>query len=444
MGFFDDRSALAFRVSPGSFGGDPTGATDATSAVEAAVAALLNHTRSLPKMASGITNAGGAMLDLAGGAFLISRPVVLPTFLGNFRIGGSGTLRASPSFPASRYLIEIGSSDPAICKPHDQQRVCNEFVTISDVFLDAAHVAAGGISVSMTMGTTITNSFVTGFTTAGILVEEGHETMVSEAWLAEDYWSGGGKGARRTCDKSVNGRGSVGILINGQDNIVSDVIIFDFTCLGVWVNGAANLLTGVHSWNGGGVAISINGTYDVQDRVVDCYLDYSTLEIVNPQFVLVQGNFFLDTHLELRTTGGKPAANLEVRENIYSLNQYGGNASVVVAPGAVCGRGVVVEDEINAKQGGGTQRILQTRVRKSQDSGKSGPVRSFVLDFSADLLFGSIDWVSYALEVDPSSTENSAARALSHWSVRLNGTAVKVASAPVSGTVHMEVAECSR
>ena len=34
----------------------------------------------------------------------------------------------------------------------------------------------------MTMGTTITNSFVTGFTTAGILVEEGHETMVSEAW----------------------------------------------------------------------------------------------------------------------------------------------------------------------------------------------------------------------------------------------------------------------
>ena len=133
-----------------------------------------------------------------------------------------------------------------------------------------------------------------------------------------------------------------------------------------------------------------------------------------------------------------------MRENIYSLNLYGGNASVVITRGSLwpwCDSG----NEINAKQGG-AQRILQTRVRKSQDSGKTGPVRSFVLDFSADLLFGSIDWVSYALEVDPSSTENSeggggAAVPVSHWSVRLNGTAVKVVtSAPrVSGTVHMDV-----
>ena len=120
--------------------------------------------------------------------------------------------------------------------------------------------------------------------------------------------------------------------------------------------------------NGGGVAISINGIRCAGPRrrllpglfySGDC----------KPQFVLVQGKF--SGHAPgVKTTGGKPAANLEVRENIYSLNQYGGNASVVVAPGAVCGRGVVVEDEINAKQGGGTQRILQTRVRKSQTAGR--------------------------------------------------------------------------
>ena len=142
---------------------------------------------------------------------------------------------------------------------------------------------------------------------------------------------------------------------------------------------------------------------------------------------------------------------------------------------------MVVEDEINAKQGGGTQRTLQTLSCKSQTAGRvAGP--PLVLDFSADLLFGSIDWVSYA-EVDPSSTENSEGGGgaavpvalvgaaerhggqggnkrpclgtvhgggrgtdlVSHWSARLNGTAVKVAQKrSVSGTVHMEVAECSR
>ena len=41
----------------------------------------------------------------------------------------------------------------------------------------------------MTMGTTVSNSFFVGFNQAGIMVDQGHETMVSECWLAEYYWS---------------------------------------------------------------------------------------------------------------------------------------------------------------------------------------------------------------------------------------------------------------
>ena len=73
-----------------------------------------------------------------------------------------------------------------------------------------------------------------------------------------------------------------GVSLNGEDNYVNNVIIFDFTCLGVLVNGAATTLDGVHSWNGGGVAIDINGSYDIQDRVINCYLDYSTLQVRIP------------------------------------------------------------------------------------------------------------------------------------------------------------------
>ena len=294
--------------------------------------ALLNHTSAAAyPMASGIANMGGATLDLAGGIYQISAPVVVPTFVGNVRIAGGGTLRAGPSFPANRHLIEIGGvkTGAGACVPKDGQNVCNEFITISDVFLDAAHVAAGGVHVAMTMGTTVTNSFVTGFHGAGILVDQGHETMVTDCWIAEFYWSE--KHEKAACAAhfpSTNWTaGSVGITINGEDNLVTDVIIFDFTCVGILVNGAANLLTGVHSWNGGGVAISINGTYDVQDRVVDCYLDYSVLKIVNPLFVLVQGNFFYETHAEL--VG--PVTQLVMRENTCVGSGAWGVGRVVLA-----------------------------------------------------------------------------------------------------------------
>ena len=429
-------NSYRFTATPEEYGGDPTGSMDSTAAVKAAVEALLNRTASsIPPMASGIVNVGGASLDLAGGAYLISQPVQVPSYVGNFHIGGGGTLLASKTFPEDKYLIEIGSKET--CQPKDNQKVCNEYITVSDIFLDAAHTSAGGIHVVMTMGTTVTNSFVTGFNRVGILIDQGHETMVSECWVAEYYWSE--NHPKEECSSSS---GSVGILINGQDNIVSDVIIFDFTCLGVRVNGAANLLHGVHSWNGGGTAISVNGSYDIQDRVIDCYLDYSTLEIVQPRYVLVQGNFFYNAHTTLVPSSGgdQPVAWLTMKDNIYSLNQYGGNKSVVVPMGTKCML-VDIVDEINANQGKrDSSTVLQTRLKRSiQLDGRSGGQTEYVFNFANRLIFGNIDWVSYTL------VQNDGYESIvSHVAHRVNGTAIKVVlSRPVAGTLYMEVAECT-
>ena len=123
--------------------------------------------------------------------------------------------------------------------------------------------------------------------------------------------------------------------LNGEDNYLTDVIVFDGgQRSGVLVNGAATLLQGVHSWGG---TIMINGrlctthsqslfrwlfagaeransriadsilarqaqdstsklkqarlcillcepgTYDIQDRILGCYIDYNTLQVFNPQ-----------------------------------------------------------------------------------------------------------------------------------------------------------------
>lgn len=242
------------------------------------------------------------------------------------------------------------------------------------------------------------------------------------------------------------------MLLNGEDNYVNNVIIFDFTCLGVLVNGAASLLDGVHSWNGGGVAIAINGSYDIQDRVVNCYLDYSVLEIVKPSMNLVQGNFFYNAHAVLQV-GLSEVANFVSRDNIFSLGTYGGTEAYVIeaSDGWLRSRcaGVAVEDDVDGWQGSASghaaTHIRGTRVRRSLALTEA---TEWVFELSGSLLFGSIDSVMYSVVLDGpdgAAPRGSAAVAPGHVAYQLNGTTVKVVTdTPVSATVHLEVAECTR
>jgi hypothetical protein len=177
---------------PADFGADPTGAKDSTQALQAAMQALLASRGPRHAMASNITDLGGATLDLSGGSYLISAPLVIPPLYGNAQIIG-GTLRASAAFPPERFLVEIGS---ATCVPRlpsgqaDVQGSCGQFFNLNEILFDAAHVAAGGVSVSKTMGTTIgPATFFTGFTQAGVRVNGGHEVMIQQAWFCECEWS---------------------------------------------------------------------------------------------------------------------------------------------------------------------------------------------------------------------------------------------------------------
>lgn len=60
-----------------SYGADPTGKTDSTNAIIAAVTDALNGPSSGFLM-NGIVNLGGARIDLDGGNYLISRPIQFP------------------------------------------------------------------------------------------------------------------------------------------------------------------------------------------------------------------------------------------------------------------------------------------------------------------------------------------------------------------------------
>jgi hypothetical protein len=123
----------------------------------------------------------------------------------------------------------------------------------------------------------------------------------------------------------------------------------------------------------------------------DSYLDYSVLQIVNPKFILVEGNFFYNAHAEL---AGPTVGQLIMRGNIYSLDQRSGNNSIAIQKGATCNK-VSIENYINGEQAEGLVAFVrQTRVRRSLS--QKGALEWW-FNFENDLVFGQIDSILYLL-----------------------------------------------
>jgi len=415
-------SAAPRIIDPTAFGADPTGKTDSTAAFTRAVAALLSTKAVAPHaMAAHIKDLGGATLDLGGGQYLLSAPVVIPPMYGNLHVS-DGTLRASPTFPDNRWLVEIGSATECFPKlPNgqpDTQGCCNEFVGIESVLFDAGFTAAGGVRVAKTMGATIGPSvFFTGFTSVGIRVDNGHEAIISDAWLAECYWS-----ENTMCTAPGRNSTSIGIQINGNDHYLDNVIVFDWTKTGVEINGAANILTAVHTWNGGGVGIALGNTQSAygghQNRILGCYLDYNTLDLYDPSSTVVESTFFLATHAVLHAVQGS------VSGLIFRYNTYTTPESIVLDGAFPHPKNVRIADEIGAAKA--------TTATKSLT--QSGAPR-WVFNFTAELLFPRIEQVTYSVVSDSKVFFNHLART-PNWTQVVVETSV-----PVTATVVVTAAQ---
>ena len=408
-------SRTPLTLSPLDYGADPSGKLDSTMAFANLMYDLLYASPRGRSMAANITNLGGVTLDLQGGQYLISAPIIIPPFFGNIHIT-DGSLQASttPSFPKDRWLIEIGDDDQ--CRPvtpdgkDDPQKSCNEFIDVTNVLLDANFVAAGGIRVSKVMGTTLQEVFVTGFVTSGIHISNGHEVMISNAWLAECYWS-----TNAYCRKTNST--SVGIVVDGMDHYITNTIVFDYAKVGVMISKPACLLVGVHTWNGGGHGIDIL-THSV--RLIGCYLDFETLNLWNPRDILVESTFFYYGHTVLHASG----PNSIVDGLIMRFNHYNTNQSVILDGSFDVVSSVSIQEEVD---------WVRT-TRASRRLTKSGAME-WTFDFTAQLIFPTIDFVSYSV------VSNNIHSGLSYMATQPNGTLVVniVASEPVDATVYITV-----
>jgi hypothetical protein len=372
-------------------------------------------------MAANITNLGGVTIDLQGGHYLISEPIRIPPFYGNIHITGGSLQASTTTFPGDHWLVEIGNDEQ--CQPvtpdgkPDPQKSCTEFVDVTNVLLDANFVAAGGIRVSKAMGTTLHEVFVTGFVQAGIQISNGHEVMISNAWLAECYWS-----TNAYC-RQTNSQ-SIGIVVDGMDHYITNTIVFDYAKVGVSIHQPANLLVGVHTWNGGGHGI------DVQShtiRLIGCYLDFQTLNLWNPRDILVESTFFYYGHTVLHASGQDSLVDgLVMRFNHYNTNQ-----SVILDGTFDQVHSVSIQDEVGW--------VKTTKVsRRLRLSGAT----EWTFDFTEQLLFPTIDFVSYSVV----STGSNNPPGVSYMVTQPNGTlaVTVISSEPMDATVYVTVEQGGR
>jgi hypothetical protein len=72
----------------------------------------------------------------------------------------------------------------------------------------------------------------------------GHEVELHESWVGSCWYT-----PPSACWLNASALGNtVGVLINGNDHLLNQVVVFA-GLVGVEVNGAANILTTVHTWN---------------------------------------------------------------------------------------------------------------------------------------------------------------------------------------------------
>ncbi|KAF6175067.1 hypothetical protein GIB67_038980, partial [Kingdonia uniflora] len=219
----------------------------------------------------------------------------------NYQIHG-GTLRASDDFSTIRYLIKLSTSASSALStnkgkkqsahsPMEENLFVSSYtyedITIKDVMLDSNY-RGGGISVINSLRTTIDNCCIVHFTTNGVLVQSGHETYIRNLFLGQHITAGR--------DHNVRNFSGTGINLMGNDNAVTDVIIFSVQ-IGVMVSGQANVLTRVHcynkatGWGGTGIYLRLPGL--TQTHIINCYMDYTGIVVEDPVQLHISSSFFL-------------------------------------------------------------------------------------------------------------------------------------------------------
>ncbi|GAY58160.1 hypothetical protein CUMW_185000 [Citrus unshiu] len=361
------------------YGADPTGRSDSTDALEQAIVDAFTSPVD-GHLNEGVPNLGGSEVHLDGGTYMISQ------------------LRSSSSSPLY------------------------EYITLKELMLDS-NFRGGGIAIINSIRTTVDNCYISHFTTTGISIQDGHETYIRNSFIGQHINIGG--------DDREKDFSGIGINITGNDNAVTDVVIFSAS-IGVMVQGQANMLTGIHCYNKatalGGTGIYIRAPGLTQTRVVNCYLDFTGIVAEDPVQLHVTGSFFLGNAFILLKSVKGVASGVNIVDNMFA-GDYTGVPIVKLdqsnAPFKTVDQVVIERNNVRGM-------VLKSTVARGS-LWKNGT--TWTLDFSKVLLFPNlIPHVHYALHAgSASSFPRHILRSVSRNRVTVQTDVV------VSATVHVSV-----
>ncbi|KAL5541435.1 hypothetical protein UlMin_043485 [Ulmus minor] len=378
---------------PIGYGADPTGEDDSTEAMLRTLDDVFELQTGL-ELLPGIKDLGGVVIDLQGGNYKISQPIRFPSGGGNLVVK-EGTLRASDTFPGNRHLVELWSENSVKVEkssPHDptganfQTEIFYEDITFRDILFDSSQ-RGGGIFVVNSVRIRINNCFFLHFTTQGILVQNGHETFISNSFLGQHSTIGGDEGEKYFSGTAID--------LESNDNSITDVSIFS-AAIGIVLRGQANMVTGVHCYNKatgfGGIGILVKLAGISQTRIDNCYLDFTAIVMEDPVQVHVTNGFFLgDANIVLKSVKGQ-ILGLNIVDNMFDGSpNY--KTPIVKLDGAFTNIDQVVIDRNNV-----IGMSLKSTVGKLVVGGVGS---KWIADFSPLLLFPDrINYFQYSFYVE--------------------------------------------
>eukprot|EP00039_Didymoeca_costata_P012854 m.187226 g.187226 ORF g.187226 m.187226 type:complete len:520 (-) comp15603_c1_seq2:1431-2990(-) len=305
------------------YGADPNASRDSTVPLSNAIDALLKL--QVGTNDQGLTDLGGATLNLDGGAYLISKSLLIPQGYANFKVYG-GSLIAADNFTGLQggYLLQIGDANPCNRTSGGKgNKDCISDISVQELTLDGRNVAYGGLMVENAMDVNIGPAiFVIGYEGVGISLRGSGAGYIHEAWLGQ--FEAGSPIPR------INATATAILMDQGQhDSDVFNVIVFS-GLVGVNSTNGANRLQGVHTWNlagsDGGIGIVLHSG---AGRVEQCYLDYAPLVLRlggskywQPSLGMIEGNFFLgsSTIVLQAATPEVVIRGLIITGNIFNTN----------------------------------------------------------------------------------------------------------------------------
>ncbi|CAN1343828.1 Polygalacturonase QRT3 [Linum perenne] len=367
---------------PIGYGADPTGHNDSTDAIQNALNDAFKQLEDEKVyLMNKIKDLGGAVIDLQGGRYLISKPITFPSSGGGDLLIKEGSLRATQGFPSDRYLVELidrKRSEILINKTY------YEDITFRDLMFDSGF-SGGGLLVVDATRTRIINSYFLNFTSQGILVQGGHETIIEKCFIGQRPTVGG-----LQIERNFTG---TGIDLASNDNVITDTVIFAAE-IGLLVRGQANMISGLHTYNkswyfgGIGILLKVDATFN---RIVNCFIDYNQVVLEDPYFVIVTNNFFLGHgFVTLKSIQGRATA-VRITNNIFS-GMANAHAPIVDLDGDF----TFVHD-VAVEQNEARAFMIKSTTAKKKVAGKG---TKWVVDFNDVLLFpNKIEHFQYTFAV---------------------------------------------